>query len=122
MEKLIQKRSNPFEKKPVVTKEEKKEQIVESYNDTFDDFPEEQPAVERNVAPQHQQRQYQSYQTIQSNHYMKKQDTVVRDKYTSTMDQSLRRKIKIACATRGIMFAQFVEEACREKLSREGVK
>jgi hypothetical protein len=42
-----------------------------------------------------------------------------RDKYTSTMETQLRRKIKIVCATRGIMFADFVSEACREKLSRE---
>ncbi len=45
---------------------------------------------------------------------------VNREKYTSTMDVTLRRQIKIACATRGIMFAKFVEDACREKLQREG--
>lgn len=44
-----------------------------------------------------------------------------RDKYTSTMEKSLRRLVKIACVNRGIMFAQFVEEACREKLEREGM-
>ena len=38
------------------------------------------------------------------------------------MEQSLRRRIKIVCAQRGIMFAQFVEDACREKLENEGVK
>jgi hypothetical protein len=44
-----------------------------------------------------------------------------RDKYTSTMDPALRKRIKIACAMRGIMFAQFVEDACREKLTKEGM-
>ena len=44
-----------------------------------------------------------------------------RVKYTSTMDRKLRRSIKIICAERGLMFATFVEEACREKLRREGV-
>lgn len=45
-----------------------------------------------------------------------------REKFTSTMEVNLRRKIKIVCATRGIMFSQFVEDACREKLRREGEK
>lgn len=44
-----------------------------------------------------------------------------REKYTSTMDSTLRKKIKIACAMKGIMFAQFIEEACIEKLKREGM-
>ena len=47
---------------------------------------------------------------------------VSRDKFTSTMETSLRRSIKIVCAERGIMFAQFVEDACREKLQREGIR
>gem|GEM_PF-784105 len=50
------------------------------------------------------------------------QDSVEREKYTATMDTNLRRRIKIACATRGMMFSQFIEEACAEKLAREGVK
>lgn len=43
-----------------------------------------------------------------------------REKYTSTMDTNLRREIKIICATRGIMFSQFIEDACKEKIDREG--
>ena len=43
-----------------------------------------------------------------------------RDKYTSTMDRQVRRAIKILCAQRGILFANFVEDACREKLRKEG--
>ena len=38
------------------------------------------------------------------------------------MDVTLRRQIKIACAERGIMFAKFVEDACREKLAKEGYR
>ena len=73
-----------------------------------------QPQIERYV-PQKPQRQAQktSYSAPQTNS---------RDKYTSTMDQNLRRKIRIECAKRGILFKTFVEEACREKLAREGVK
>ena len=44
-----------------------------------------------------------------------------RVKYTSTMDKNLRRDIKIICAQRGLLFASFIEDACREKLRREGV-
>jgi hypothetical protein len=36
------------------------------------------------------------------------------------MDPDIRRSIKIACAKRGILFAQYLEDACREKLRREG--
>lgn len=43
-----------------------------------------------------------------------------REKFTSTMEITLRRRIKIVCAKRGIMFSAFVEEACKEKLKREG--
>jgi len=49
------------------------------------------------------------------------EETQTRDKYTSTMERSLRRQIKIACVNKGILFAQFIEEACREKLEREGM-
>ena len=35
--------------------------------------------------------------------------------------KNLRRQIKIACVNRGIMFSEFIEEACREKLQREGM-
>ena len=43
-----------------------------------------------------------------------------REKYTATMDVSLRRSIKVFCAENGKMFSEFVEDACKEKLSREG--
>ena len=45
---------------------------------------------------------------------------VEKEKFTSVMDPEIRRSIKIACAKRGILFAQYLEDACREKLRREG--
>jgi hypothetical protein len=58
---------------------------------------------------------------VQRQQYIQ-QDDANREKYTSTMDVTLRRQIKIACAERGIMFAKFVEDACREKLAKEGYR
>lgn len=43
-----------------------------------------------------------------------------REKYTATMEKSLRRRIKIAAAERGIQVSSFIEQACLEKLGREG--
>ena len=60
--------------------------------------------------------------TRDTKQYYNVSNEVSRDKFTSTMETNLRRSIKIVCAQRGIMFAQFVEDACREKLRREGVK
>ena len=74
-------------------------------------------------APQKvQTRQQQSQNRVvnrQTKNYYEEQEAVIRDKFTSTMEQNLRRAIKVVCAQRGIMFAQFVEDACREKLNRE---
>ena len=70
--------------------------------------------------PRQQQVQKPVRQSQKQQYYV--QEDANREKYTSTMDIALRRQIKIACATRGIMFAKFVEDACREKLAREGVR
>lgn len=43
-----------------------------------------------------------------------------RDKYTATMDKDLRKRVKIASATKGVQLSTFIEEACYEKLEREG--
>ena len=48
-----------------------------------------------------------------------KEDTN-REKYTATMDVSLRRRIKVASAMTGIQVSTFIEQACLEKLEREG--
>ena len=43
-----------------------------------------------------------------------------REKYTATMETSLRRRIKVASAMSGIQVSTFIEQACLEKLEREG--
>lgn len=44
----------------------------------------------------------------------------IREKYTATMNVNLRRRLKIAAATYGLQISDYIEEACREKLDREG--
>ncbi|HEY8444993.1 MAG TPA: hypothetical protein VIK94_02570 [Bacilli bacterium] len=43
-----------------------------------------------------------------------------RDKYTATMDKELRKRVKVAAAMKGMQLSTFIEEACEEKLEREG--
>lgn len=43
-----------------------------------------------------------------------------RDKYTATMDRELRKRVRVAAAMKGVQLSQFIEEACLEKLEREG--
>ena len=43
-----------------------------------------------------------------------------REKYTATMEKDIRRRVKIACATKGVQFSQYVEEAVLEKMKKEG--
>ena len=106
------KRRNPFD---IMAEEEKVEEVktpvieeVKPIEEPFYTY--EQPVQRAQTAKKQQRQQY-----IQ-------QDDANREKYTSTMDVTLRRQIKIACAERGIMFAKFVEDACREKLAKEGYR
>lgn len=46
---------------------------------------------------------------------------VGREKYTATMATGLRRRVKIAAVTQGVQVSSFIEEACKEKLEREGL-
>lgn len=104
----IQKRRDPFAQ-PIKQKEEKPiEEVVQE--EEIEDFEQEEVVV-RPVAPTKKVKKVVE-EPVES------EDRV---KYTSTMDRKLRRSIKIICAERGLMFASFVEEACREKLRREGV-
>lgn len=115
----MQKRNNPFAKK-TSEQSEIENVLIETTPEVEEEvFEIEQPVkyVEK-ATPRPAQK---SYNTVPSNKNYYEED-VVRDKYTSTMDRNLRRQIKIVCATRGIMFAQFVEEACKEKLKKEGVR
>ncbi len=111
------KRRNPFD----VPRNEEKEPVIEPTKEIIEEEPvyEEEIVQVKTVAkPAPVQRQPK---VVQRQQYYP-QDDVNREKYTSTMDVTLRRQIKIICATRGIMFAKFVEDACKEKLAREGVR
>ena len=115
----MQKRNNPFATKTNPFKEEpvNVEPIVEEKIE--DEFEEEvaEPYIRLRAI-----RHLEKGQTVSSNRYSNYDRNAKdnnREKYTSTMDKDLRREIKFACVTKGIMFAQFVEEACQEKLRRE---
>ena len=43
-----------------------------------------------------------------------------REKYTATMDKTLRKRIKLAAIEDGVQVSTFIEMACLEKLNREG--
>jgi capsid portal protein len=43
-----------------------------------------------------------------------------RDKYTATMDRTLRKRLKIASVEKGVVVSEFIEQAVIEKLEREG--
>lgn len=95
----IKRRPNPFDIKEPVQKTQ--EQAYVAPGTQFET---------RNVAPEPVRVVQAPVEALES-----------REKYTSTMEMNLRKKIKIACAMKGIMFAQFIEEACIEKLKREGM-
>lgn len=150
MNNQLTKRRNPFEKPLQPVQDEVKEEVVnqniiETIEEKEDVMFENntQPLIQRRedvytqqnqvqYAPQPQyyeqkvvQRTKPSNQKVVSRatkQYYAASNEVSRDKFTSTMETSLRRSIKIVCAERGIMFAQFVEDACREKLQREGIR
>lgn len=48
------------------------------------------------------------------------QNDLSREKYTATMDKAIRRRVKIACANKGVQFSQYIEEAVIEKMRKEG--
>ena len=109
------KRRNPFEIPKVV--EEETDIQFQDEERSFGPAYEQQKIVSQPTSTIRSTQKPQK-QVVRKQYYQ--QDDVNREKYTSTMDITLRRQIKIACATRGIMFAKFVEDACREKLQREG--
>ena len=57
---------------------------------------------------------------VQVQQQKKKQESNGREKYTATMEKSLRKRVKIASAMAEIDISTFIEEACKEKLEREG--
>ena len=121
------KRINPFDR--VITVEPEpvvEEKVVE-------------PVVQPVYEPQVQQHQYEDYNSSYNYNTQYQQPVQkapkkspkpqyiqpvepMKEKYTATMEVSLRRKVKVYCANTGRMFSEFIEEACREKLAREGIK
>ena len=104
----LQKRSNPFSS-TVTPKPARMQPVVEEIEE-IEEFEEEEVVVKPKSTPKPVKKIVQEVDLEKD-----------RVKYTSTMDRKLRRAIKIICAERGLLFASFVEEACREKLRREGV-
>ena len=116
------KRRNPFDKpKPeLVQKHEESVQKLEEAEEEIQEIEQPvytEPVIERKSKP-HVRNNYGTGRTTRTKYAANENEDRV--KYTSTMEVSLRRQIKIVCATRGIMFSQFIEDACREKLAREG--
>ena len=105
----IQKRNNPFDKKIKPEPEKPVEEAIENENEEEI----EEIYVEQPVQPVKKVVQQPKKVAVEQEF---DNDRV---KYTSTMDKKLRRQIKIVCAERGLLFAAFIEEACREKLRRE---
>lgn len=139
---MINKRSNPFKRNPFdeSTTTSNESTVLENVNNASVDKETEQIFAQQSTQPTPQ---YQQQQPVQQNYNNYQQPIYQpqyqyepqprynqprrpiennKEKYTATMDRGLRTQIKIACATKGIMFSQFIEDACREKLSREGAK
>lgn len=121
------KRKNPFDRvisiEPEVVEEEVVEKVV--VEPVYQE-PKQQPTYENynpvyDYTTQNQQPVSRTPKKTQKPQYIQPMEAP-KEKYTATMDVSLRRKIKIYCATNGRMFSEFIEEACREKLLREGIK
>lgn len=108
------KRKNPFQ----IKFEEEEKEIQKQEEEIVQDEPEEEEYTEEYVQPRAQVQKKQP-KVVQRQTYYPSEE-ISREKYTSTMDINLRRRIKVVCAQRGIMFAKFVEDACREKLTKEG--
>lgn len=117
------KRFNPFDRPLVADPEpiiEEKKVVEEVYEEPVYEEPIQQPQM-YSYQPQYQQPAPRQPKKQPKPQYIQPVETA-KDKYTATMEVSLRRKIKIYCATNGKMFSEFIEDACREKLLREGIK
>lgn len=135
MNNFPKKRTNPFEKPITAQKEEKvapvieiEEEIeqpeveIEEQEEEIEEFIEPAPVVKKQPQKQSSKPVQKSTRTSvrSSNINYDFDENEDRVKYTATMSKKLRRRIKIVCADRDIMFSQFIELACMEKLSREG--
>lgn len=132
MNNFPKKRTNPFEKPITAAKEEKIEtvtkvepKIEEPVEEIVEDLVEIEEYVEptpvvKKVSPKPVAKSTPKPVRSGSRNQVVYVESDDRLKYTATMDRELRRRIKIVCATREIMFSQFIEQACIEKLNREG--
>ena len=132
MNNFPKKRTNPFEKPIAAAKEEKNETVVKvepEIEEEVEEIEQQDEEIEEYVEPVVVVKKPAPKQPVKqapkqpksgsrnSNVYVESDNRL---KYTATMDRELRRRIKIVCATREIMFSQFIEQACIEKLNREG--
>lgn len=128
MNNFPKKRTNPFEtpiKAPKEEKIEKPEEVVETEveveqpEEIIEEVVEPTPVVRRPAPKPAPKTSTKQPKTSTRTTYVY-EDSDNRQKYTATMDIKLRRRIKVVCAQRDIMFSQFIEMACIEKLEREG--
>ena len=132
MNNFPKKRTNPFEKPITIQKEDVVEPVINVKEETEDPVVEfEEPEQEVEQYPQtvivnkkavqkSTPKQPQKVTRSSSKNSVVYIESDERLKYTATMDRELRRRIKVVCAQRDIMFSQFIEQACIEKLNREG--
>lgn len=121
------KRINPFDR--VITVEPEpvvEEKVVEPVSQPVYQAPVQQQQYEEynpnyNYNTQYQQPVQKTPRKAPKPQYIQPVEQA-KEKYTATMDVLLRRKVKVYCANTGRMFSEFIEEACKEKLAREGIK
>lgn len=123
MNEQVKKRVNPFDRPIAVEQEEEKvvEEVVAQPTPQIQPQPVQQVPQETYYYQQPVQQAPKTTRKQAKPQYIPQMDAP-KEKYTATMDVTLRRSIKIFCATNGKMFSEFIEDACREKLSREGGK
>ena len=132
MNNFPKKRTNPFEKPITGTKEQKSEPVVEvkeeivetdteieEQDEEIEEYVEPTPVIKR-PAPKQAPKPAPKQSRSSGRSTVVYVESEERLKYTATMDRELRRRIKVVCAQRDIMFSQFIEQACIEKLNREG--
>lgn len=109
--------NTPFKKRsdPFSTPAPKAEPVVEQ---AVNAQPKVETVVERVIEPVYVQKVEQK--PVQTKVVTKVEDDSNREKYTATMEKTLRRRVKVASAMSGIQVSAFIEQACLEKLEREG--
>ena len=81
---------------------------------------EKQVVVEEKKVEKPQQTQQVVIKQPAKKSVIREEDDPNREKYTATMEKALRKRVKIAAIEMGLQVSSFIEEACKEKLEREG--